>query len=191
MTQGSLGEGEKTFSARRLSLRMIKGIRPILFGGAGMLLVGMLILLGGCEDVKPLTPEQQSFVSAWKIGKKLGKAFSAESPEAVEALLGPPLSLDPKTHAGLMGIFAVLDKIDLRIVMDSGTVDETGHAIVFHAHWTMSAISKGPKKAGARYFQTGESRMVVGLAKPPGKARLLSLTGDTFLRTSIAAKPPG
>ena len=179
------------FRAKRLSLRMITGIRPFLFGGAGMFLAGMLILLGGCEDVKPLTPEQQSYVSAWKIGKSLGKAFSTESPEAVESLLGPPLSSDPKTHAGLMGIFAVLDKIDLRIVMDSGTVDETGHAIIFHAHWTMSAISKGPKKAGARYFQTGEARMVVALSTPPGKARLLSLTGDTFLRTSIAAKPPG
>ncbi|MGC8528812.1 MAG: hypothetical protein ACP5OP_01245 [Leptospirillia bacterium] len=191
MTDGSVGGRRRTFSARRLSLRMIKGLRSLFFGGAGMVLVGMLIVIGGCEDVKPLTPEQQSFMSAWKIGKNLGKAFATQSPKAVEALLGPPLSLDPKTHAGLVSIFAVLDKIDLRIVMDSGTVDETGHAIVFHAHWTMSAISKGPKKAGARYFQTGEARMVVGLSKPPGKARLLSLTGDTFLRTSIGAKSPG
>ena len=175
----------------RLSLRVLAGLRPLV-AAAGLTLAGaMIVFLGGCGEVKPLTPEQQSFMGAWKIGKDLGKAFAQGTPQAVEGILGPPLSEDPKTHAGLVGIFAVLDKIDLRIVMDSGTVDETGHAIIFHGHWTMSAISKGPPKAGTRYFQTGEARMVVALRHPPGKPSLLSLTGDTFLRSSIAAKPAG
>lgn len=178
-------------SEGRFFLRIFKSFRPFL-AVTGLTLAGaMLVFLGGCGEVKPLTPEQQSFMSAWKIGKDLEKAFAQESPEAVESFLGSPLSDDPKTHAGLVGIFAVLDKIDLRIVMDSGTVDETGHSIVFHGHWTMAAISKGPLKPGTRYFQTGEARLVVAIRKSPGKPKLLSLTGDTFLRTSIAAKPPG
>ena len=178
-------------SKKRFSLRFLVGIRPFV-AVAWLTLAGvMLVVLGGCGEVKPLTPEQQSFMAAWRIGKDLGKAFAKGNPQAVEGLLGPPLSVDPKTHTGLLGIFAVLDKIDLRIVMDSGTVDETGHVMNFQGHWTMSAISKGPLKAGTRYFQTGEARFVVSLAQPPGKPRLLALTGDTFLRTSIAAKPPG
>ncbi len=155
-----------------------------------ILAVSAIVSLSGCGEVKPLTPEQKSFMSAWKIGKEMGKAFEKGSPEAVENLLGPPLSQDPKTHIGLTRLFALLDKIDLRIVMDGGMIDQTGHDVVFRAHWTMAGVSKSPK-AGVRYFQTGECRLVVSIENAPKTSRLLSLSGDTFLRAPATAKPPG
>ncbi len=147
-----------------------------------------IISFAGCGEVKPLTPEEQSLVNAWKIGDSLQKAYARESVDEVMDLLAPALSMRPDTRIQLERLFGLFRKMDLTLVMDSGEVDETTHSVTFRAHWTMTGLPK--TGSGPRYFQTGECRMVVLARKSPAHARIESLTGDTFLSAPPKPNPP-
>ncbi len=143
--------------------------------------------MAGCGEVKPLNPEEQSLVNAWKIGDSLQKAYARESVGGVMDLLAPPLSNRADTRIQLERLFGLFRKMDLTLVMDSGEVDETTHSVTFRAHWTMTGLPK--TGSGPRYFQTGECRMVVLTRKSPAPARIESLTGDTFLSAPPKINP--
>lgn len=150
-------------------------------------LLGGIISLAGCGEVKPLNPEEQSLVNAWKVGDSLQKAYASESVDGVMDLLAPPLSNRPDTRIQLERLFGLFRKLDLTLVMDSGEVDQTTHSVTFRAHWTMTGLPK--TGSGPRYFQTGECTMVVLARKSPAPARIESLTGDTFLSAPPKTNP--
>lgn len=152
------------------------------------LVIAAALGMSGCGEVKPLTPEEQSLVSSWKIGKSLESAYSKESVDAVLSLLAPSLSSRPETRTQLARIFGMFRKLNLTLVMDSGEVDPTTHAITFRAHWTLTGLPK--TGSGPRYFQTGECRMVVTMEKAPHRSRIESISGDTFLVAPAKTLPP-
>lgn len=149
--------------------------------------LAVLVLAGfsGCDSVKPLTPEEQSFVSAWGVRENLQKAFKAESVDQVLATLSPDLADSPKTRKDLSDMFETFRTLDFQLVMDSGTIDETARTIHFRAHWTMTGVPKS--KTARHYFQTGECRVDISLRKSPAPSRIQRILGDTFL--ALPGKP--
>ncbi|EQD25741.1 MAG: hypothetical protein D084_Lepto4C00009G0001, partial [Leptospirillum sp. Group IV 'UBA BS'] len=145
---------------------------------SGMIAFALLATLvsAGCGEVKPLTPEEQSLVSAWKVSESLQKAFDRESVDEVMGLLAPPLSVRPDTRIQLERLFGMFKRINLTLVMDSGEVDSATHSITFSAHWTLTGLPK--IGSGPRYFQTGECRMVTSMRKAPAPSRLEDISGD-------------
>ncbi len=175
--------GEK----KRIS-RGVMGVLKRKFNGPILLLVvAVALVASGCGEVKPLTPDEQSLVSAWKIGKLIQRAYSKESVDDVVSHLSSPLATRPETRAQLTRLFGMFRKLDLTLVMDSGEVDPTTHSITFHAHWTMTGLPKS--RSGPRYFQTGECRIVVSMAKAPHPSRIESISGDTFLAAPAKLSP--
>lgn len=156
--------------------------------GWGVLVLAILVGSAGCGEVKPLTPEQQSLVSAWSIGKSLQKAFTARSSDAVMELLSPSFSEKPQTRGQLERLFTMFDSLDLHLVMDSGIVDSTSKTVTFMAHWTLTGIPK--EKTLNHYFQTGECQMIVTLREAPHPSKIESLTGDSFMMVPAKPGPP-
>lgn len=144
---------------------------------AGLLLFGFLGA-AGCEDVKPLTPEEQSLVSAWSVKDRIEHAYAEMSVDNVLNTLSPGLAASPDTRTHLSTLFGMFRSVDLHLTMDSGRIDTTAHTVHFRAHWTMTGI---PKTKAGRYFQTGECRLVVSIRKAPLPARIQEIAGDTFL----------
>jgi hypothetical protein len=137
-----------------------------------------MISASGCEDVKPLSPDQQSIVSAWNVREQLEHAYALESVDNVLNLLSPELASAPNTRSTLSKLFGMLKSVDLHLSMDSGQIDTTAREIHFRAHWTLTGLSSGKAE---RYFQTGECRLVVSLRKAPLPAQILRIEGDSFL----------
>ncbi len=169
-------------------VRAVMGCRMGNLNGAILvLLFAVALLSSGCGEVKPLTPEEQSLVSAWKIGKSLRRAYSKESVDEVVSLLTSSLANRPETRPQLAKMFGMFRKLDLTLVMDSGEVDPTTHSITFRGHWTMTGLPKSG--SGPRYFQTGECQIVVSMAKTPNPSRIESISGDTFLAVPAKLSP--
>ncbi len=175
----------KASVSKSMSEKIVRWLEKLGRSGVMLLFLVSLMAFSGCGEEKPLTPEQQSLLSAWSIRDSLEKAFKKESVDDVMTLLGPPLSTRADTRAQLERLFAMFKTVNLTLVMDSGIIDSTTRSITFMAHWTVSAIPHD--KTIPHYFQTGECRLIVTLRQSPNPSKLEDLVGETFF--SAPAKP--
>ena len=160
---------DRSFFVKNSGIRLL-ALAFVLFG---------FLSATGCEDVKPLTPEEKSLVSAWSVRERMEHAYSEKSVDNVLNVLSPELASIPDMRTQLTNLFGMFESVDLHLIMDSGRIDTTAHIVHFRAHWTVTGVPKGKKEG--HYFQTGECRLAISLQKAPLPAQILKIEGDTFL----------